>query len=167
MNAEGEIRPLRPEEVPEAAALVRESFATVAEEFGITEENAPRFTAFAVTAERLRWQMEQGRPMFALFAEGEMAGYYSLDPGEGDACELSNLCVRPGYRHRGMGRALLEHAVARARERGCARMTLGLVEENQRLRAWYEAWGFSHIGCKKFSFFPFTCGYMERALQLP
>lgn len=99
MNAEGEIRPLRPEEVPEAAALVRESFATVAEEFGITEENAPRFTAFAVTAERLRWQMEQGRPMFALFAEGEMAGYYSLDPGEGDACELSNLCVRPGYRH--------------------------------------------------------------------
>lgn len=41
MNAEGEIRPLRPEEVPEAAALVRESFATVAEEFGITEENAP------------------------------------------------------------------------------------------------------------------------------
>ena len=158
MNAEGEIRPLRPEEVPEAAALVRESFATVAEEFGITEENAPRFTAFAVTAERLRWQMEQGRPMFALFAE---------DPGEGDACELNNLCVRPGYRHRGMGRALLEHAVARARERGCARMTLGLVEENQRLRAWYEAWGFSHIGCKKFSFFPFTCGYMERALQLP
>lgn len=41
MNAEGEIRPLRPEELPEAAALVRESFATVAEEFGITEENAP------------------------------------------------------------------------------------------------------------------------------
>ena len=61
MNAEGEIRPLRPEEVLEAAALVRESFATVAEEFGITEENAPRFTAFAVTAERLRWQMEQGK----------------------------------------------------------------------------------------------------------
>ena len=56
MNAEGEIRPLRPEEFLEAAALVRESFATVAEEFGITEENAPRFTAFAVTAERLRWQ---------------------------------------------------------------------------------------------------------------
>ena len=32
-------------------------FMTVADEFGFTPENAPRFTAFATTRERLEWQM--------------------------------------------------------------------------------------------------------------
>lgn len=158
------IRPLRREDIPQAVEVIRESFATVAEEFGFTGENAPRFTAFAMSGERLSRQLERGRPMFALFADGAMAGYYSLDPGEGEACELNNLCVRPGYRHEGLGGALLEHALAQGRERGFSRMTLGLVEENRVLRAWYEAWGFTHTGCRKFDFFPFTCGYMERLL---
>lgn len=59
-----EIRPLRREDIPEAVEVIRESFATVAAELGLTEENAPRFTAFAMSGERLRWQLEQGRPMF-------------------------------------------------------------------------------------------------------
>lgn len=161
-----EIRPLRREDIPQAVEVIRESFATVAEEFGLTGENAPRFTAFAMNGERLSRQLEQGRPMFALFADGAMAGYYSLAP-EGEACELNNLCVRPGYRHKGLGGALLDHALAQGRERGFSRMTLGLVEENRVLRAWYEAWGFTHTGRGKFDFFPFTCGYMEQPLTRP
>ena len=50
------------------------------------------------------------------------------------------------------------------RSLGCVRLTLGLVEGNARLRAWYEGFGFVHSHTKKFDFFPFTCGYMERAL---
>ena len=41
---------------------------------------------------------------------------------------------------------------------------LGIVEENQRLRAWYEKYGFVHTGTQKFDFFPFTCGYMRKQL---
>ena len=41
---------------------------------------------------------------------------------------------------------------------------VGIVEENKVLRKWYENNGFIHIGTKKFDFFPFTCGYMERDL---
>ena len=50
------IRPMRPEEAPACVQLIRESFNTVAQEFGFTPENAPRFTAFAITAERLEAQ---------------------------------------------------------------------------------------------------------------
>ena len=43
-------------------------------------------------------------------------------------------------------------------------MILSIVEENTVLRKWYEENGFTHTGTKKFDFFPFTCGYMERDL---
>ena len=46
----------------------------------------------------------------------------------------------------------------------CEKINIGIVEENQVLRKWYENQGFLHIGTKKFDFFPFTCGYMEKGL---
>ena len=44
-------------------------------------------------------------------------------------------------------------------------MRLSIVEENSRLRKWYEQNGAVHTGTKKFEFFPFTCGYMMLRLQ--
>ena len=44
------------------------------------------------------------------------------------------------------------------------KMKIGIVEENKKLRKWYEAHGFIHTHAEKFDFFPFTCGYMEREL---
>ena len=43
-------------------------------------------------------------------------------------------------------------------------MNIGIVEENIKLRKWYEANGAEHIGTKKFDFFPFTCGYMRKEI---
>lgn len=93
------IKEIKQENLAECVAVIRDSFATVAAEFGITEENAPRFTAFA-----------------------------------------------------------------KAKELGCTKMKLGIVEENQVLRKWYEKFGFVHAGTQKFEFFPFTCGYMEKEI---
>ena len=83
---------------------------------------------------------------------------------EENACELNNLCVLPDYRHKGIGEALLSDAFSRAGILGCVRMNAGIVEENQVLRKWYEDFGFIHLGCKKYDFFPFTCGYMAKEL---
>ena len=111
------IRAMREEEIPACVSLIRRSFATVAEEFGFTEENAPRFTAFATTEQRLMWHFGgEKRPMFVYEDEqGEIVGYYSLLLQENGECELNNLCV-------------------------------------------------AHVETQKYDFFPFTCGYMEKAL---
>ena len=77
---------------------------------------------------------------------------------------MNNLCVLSSYRHRGIGEELLNNAVQVAQELGCNKMKIGLVEENKVLRKWYESFGFLHTGTKKFDFFPFTCGYMEKDL---
>jgi len=156
------IRRIEAAEIPACTALIRTSFCTVADAFGFTPENAPRFTAFSVTEDRLRWQMQQEhRPMYGYFDGDTVVGYYSLLPGASDACELNNLCVAPAYRHRKIGETLLRHAFAQAKAAGFHRITIGIVEENTVLRTWYERFGFVHTGTKKFDFFPFTCGYME------
>ena len=49
------IRKAERADLPACADVIRKSFRTVADEFGFTEENAPRFTAFATTEERLAW----------------------------------------------------------------------------------------------------------------
>jgi NRPS condensation-like uncharacterized protein len=59
---------------------------------------------------------------------------------------------------------LLEHSFKIARSKGCSLMNIGIVEENTRLRKWYEDNGAVHVGTKKFDFFPFTCGYMKKEL---
>ena len=152
-------------DIKECVNVIRESFLTVAEEFGITLENAPRFTAFAVTEDRLMYQLEnEHRLMYAYYDENnKIIGYYSLLLQENNECELNNLCVLPRFRHKNTGSKLLEDAFAKAEQAGCVKMNIGIVEENRKLRKWYEDKGFIHIGTEKYHFFPFTCGYMEKS----
>lgn len=153
-------------DLSECVKVIKESFATVADEFGFTEENAPRFTAFATTEDRLRWHLDgEHRPMYAYYDKGVIVGYYSLLMQENQECELNNLSVLPTYRHQGIGEALLKHAFSIAKEQNCIKMNIGIVEENTVLRKWYESLGFIHTGTQKFDFFPFTCGYMEKGLD--
>lgn len=150
-------------EIEECVEVIRKSFLTVAQEYGFTRENAPRFTAFATTHERLYHQYDEGRPMFGYVdGAGQILGYYSLHIQEKGECELNNLCVLPEYRHRNIGQNLFFHALVTADNRGCKKVNIGIVEENRKLRTWYENLGAKHIGTKKFEFFPFTCGYMEK-----
>ena len=162
------IKEIDKSEIAECVNVIRKSFLTVADEFGFTIENAPRFTAFATTEERLFYQLEyEHRLMMAYYDDGDgrILGYYSLMFLENSECELSNLCVLPEFRHKKIGEALLEDAVIRAKNSGYKKMKIGIVEENKKLRKWYEAHGFIHTHAEKFDFFPFTCGYMERELS--
>ena len=156
------IRKAERADLPACADVIRKSFRTVADEFGFTEENAPRFTAFATTEERLAWQMDgEHRLMYVDEEDGGIRGYYSLRMNGDGTCELGNLSVLPEYRHRGIGEGLLKHSVEKAREQKCSVMLLGIVEENQVLRRWYERNGAVHTGTEKYDFFPFTCGNMK------
>jgi len=155
------IREVRREEIPACVRVIRNSHQTVADAFGFTVENAPRYVAFATDEKRLLWHMDsEHRLMFVDEEDGVIRGYYSLLMKKDDECELGNLSVLPEYRHRGIGTALLKHSVRMARKHNCKVMRLSIVEENSVLRNWYEQNGAVHIGTEKLSFFPFTCGYL-------
>jgi GNAT superfamily N-acetyltransferase len=59
-----------------------------------------------------------------------------------DDCWLEDLYVREASRRSGLGRALVEAAIERARERGSKRIELDVNEDNAAARALYEACGF-------------------------
>ena len=124
------IREIRNEEIPECVRVIRASFMTVAEELGFTAENAPRFTAFATTEERLRYQYEvEKRPMYGFFSDsGELLGYYSLAKQSEQPWELNNLCVLPDHRHDGIGDLLLKDAFSRVKEYGGEKLFIGIVD---------------------------------------
>ena len=58
-------------------------------------------------------------------------------------CWLEDLFVRGEARRRGVARALVHRAVARARERGCRRIELDTNEDNHPAIVLYESVGFS------------------------
>jgi ribosomal protein S18 acetylase RimI-like enzyme len=58
-------------------------------------------------------------------------------------CWLEDLFVDDGARGTGLGRALVEAAFERARQRGCRRIELDVNEQNTAAIAFYESLGFT------------------------
>ena len=54
---------------------------------------------------------------------------------------LEDLCVRPAYRRRGFGRALLVRVAQIAKERGCGRFEWDVLDWNEPAIAFYESLG--------------------------
>lgn len=159
------IRHMSIEEIPECVKVICTAFKTVADQYGFTEENASRFTAFATDERRLWYHFcVEKRPMYVFLCGNKIVGYYSLELINEDEVELNNLSVLPEYRHNRIGQRLLEDCLMRVYGLGARKLKIGIVEENTVLRKWYEMNGFEHVGIKKFVFFPFTCGFMEKKI---
>jgi putative acetyltransferase len=59
--------------------------------------------------------------------------------------ELSKMAVSPAMRGRGVGRAVLEHAIGQARELGAAKLFLGSNSVLKNAVHLYESVGFRHV----------------------
>ena len=158
------IKQIEKKHIDECVDVIKNSFLTVAKEFNITKDNAPRYVAFATDNSKLSEQLENGTEIYAYFIDDNIAGVYSLSEYKNE-CEISNLCVLPKYRHRGIGNALLVYAFNKAKELDCQKITISIVAENKILKNWYEKYGFATTHIKKYDFFPFTCEYMQKGIN--
>ena len=59
-----------------------------------------------------------------------------------ESCLIEELVVAPPARSQGVGAALLEEAIRRARERGCAEVALSVMNSNRDAQRFYERHGF-------------------------
>lgn len=147
-------------ELPECVNVIHQSFATVAEEFGLTPENCPRHTSF-IPLPFLEAQMDWGWHMYALLAGRRVIGYMSLSR-EGDGVfKLHNLAVLPEYRHSGFGGRLLNHAKEAVKSTGGEVLKIGIIEESTVLKNWYMANGFVPTDTETVEHLPFTVGHLE------
>jgi ribosomal protein S18 acetylase RimI-like enzyme len=117
-------------------------------------QDAPQ--AFASTYEREAaftesdWQRWISRgDTFLAFAPGlgtAPAGIVGGYEGERGTIELISMWISPEARGNGIGRALVEAVVGRAREKGMTRVHLWVAESNRTARLLYERSGFRPTG---------------------
>jgi mycothiol synthase len=70
---------------------------------------------------------------FLAWDDGSLAGFnlsFAESPGQDDTGHIRSLGVREAWRRRGLGEALLRSAFRDLRDRGLARVTLGVVADN-------------------------------------
>lgn len=132
------LRPFRPEDLP---ALVDVYMAAYREhpEYGEPDErHAMRY---------LRWLLRHHTLFLVAEAAGRPVGFVVVDAGWRDwngrrVGEIHELVVHPDYWGKGIGRQLVEAALAHVREQGLRRAGLWVGMRNERALAFYRRLGF-------------------------
>ena len=105
------------------------------------------------------YALPDGRLLLAK-CEGEAAGCVAVRKLSAEICEMKRLYLRPGFRGKGLGRALAERVMAEARSAGYKRMRLDTVEPVMKdAVAMYRRLGFTEIA-------PYCDNPMEGALYM-
>jgi ribosomal protein S18 acetylase RimI-like enzyme len=104
-----------------------------------------------VRIERWRARLAEpggGRTVVAVDPDSGAVGFASFGPDreDPDAGEVYAIYVDPDRLGTGMGRALMDEAVARLRQRGFTRIRLWVLAGNARAIAFYERYGFRPDG---------------------
>lgn len=142
-----EVRPVRPEEYAEAGLVTAQAY----EEFAVRgdagwEEYLARIADIAPRAERAEvlGAYIDGRVLGTLTLELDrrIEGGHDRDPLDPDEAHIRMLGVDPNARGQGIGRSLMDAAVAAARRAGKRRMTLGTTERMVAAHSLYESMGF-------------------------
>ncbi len=132
-------------ETPEQIAAARELFLEYARSLGFSL----CFQNFDQELARLpgEYAPPQGRLLLAELPDApQAAGCVALHKLEENICEMKRLYVRPAFRGRGVGRALVDAVTAAAREIGYTRMRLDTIEPQMRAAvALYRELGFREI----------------------
>lgn len=97
-------------------------------------------------------------------AAGAMAGYLLLMVMV-DEAHLLNIAVRRELQGQGVGRLLLDHAVALTREKGLHSILLEVRPTNDRAVVVYERYGFAGIGVRK-GYYPAADNRREDAIVM-
>lgn len=103
----------------------------------------------AMQAVAQRFREGVGLEVLVAEADGQVIGFVALSFSQtltGPRAWIDDIAVEPGYRRQGIGAALLEAAVRRARQRGCVYLLVDTAKGNPPARAFYQAYGFEEGG---------------------
>ena len=148
------------------AKLLNEAFATVAKEFGLTKENTPTNNAFILN-EALQSQLTKNKEFYYYEDKGSIIGFIAIEKSskEPDTFYIEKIAVLPGYRHKGIGRLLMDFSTKRIQELNGKRISIGLIDSNAILKNWYQAQGFNEFEIKSFDHLPFDVCMMEKIIS--
>jgi ribosomal protein S18 acetylase RimI-like enzyme len=159
-----EIRPVTRQELEACKKVIREGFQTVEKDANLLGENYEDDGAF-IQIGRLFEDFDKGNHMFACFIDRQPIGFIEIDKldKEGEF-SIEKLTVIPQFRHYGIGRELLLYGEEEVRKLGGYKLCLGIIDENNLLKEWYNKNGYQHKASMKYEHLPYTIGLMEKIL---
>ena len=151
-----EIRTATKNDAALIAAMSRETFFDTFVDHN-TKEDMDKFLAEQFSTESLQQQVgAEGNSFFIAYENDQPAGYLFLKdqhhtsiPDE-NTIEISRLYARKSFIGKGIGKALMQKAVAYALSENKNFLWLGVWEHNQRAIDFYTSFGFEKIGEQDF-----------------
>ena len=154
------IRTCTQEDIGILVKIIRSSFKDVAENFGLTQENAPRHPSNC-TEDWIQKDIERGVTYFIIENQNSPVGCVALEPADPEVFYLERLAVLPNQRRQGFGKALVAHVLSEAKLLGAHRVSIGIIAEHTELKNWYKGMGFVEGESKAFSHLPFRVSFMS------
>ena len=152
-------------ELLQCTQVISASFKTVAEEFHLTENNAPTNPAF-LTIKILKIYMNKGIELFGYYENNTIIGCIAIEQShdEKDIFFIERLAVIPEKRHKGYGTQLIDYAIKRIKEKNGKKASIGIINDNKRLKKWYVRLGFKEVNLKKFNHLPFKVCFLDKKI---
>ncbi len=122
-------------------SVIRQSFHTVAETYGLPEENCVASGSF-IKMDQLMGDFRRGVKLFGCLCDGVSAGYMQLEMTEPGKYTLDKVAVLPEYRGQGIGAQMLQYATAFACKHGGQTLTVSVFAADRSLIEWYRQHGF-------------------------
>ncbi|MCL2434334.1 MAG: GNAT family N-acetyltransferase [Clostridia bacterium] len=151
-------------DLPGCLKVFHAGYDTVAVEFGLTEENCPDRGRASLPMKKLISEFENGVNMYGYFIIDEIVGFLGIKMIDAKTCKLDDIIVLPEHRNNGYGKQLLDFCKLEARKLGARKIILGMIDDNKRLRKWYENNGFINIGYVQYDGASFIVGKMEYSI---
>ena len=161
---EYEIHSVEDSQLEECLATLHSAFGESAERFGYTKKSYPTSGAY-VTLDELKEAKARGVHMYAACVNGKVAGYVQLEKKGDGSYAFRRFAVLPEYQKLGIGRALVSHCRERASLYGGKKLTLLMINENKKLKAFYKSNGFVVTKVAKDDSYPFEYALMELILN--
>ena len=162
---EYEIHSVEAHQLPMCLETLHLAFSESAEKFGYTKESYPSSGAY-ITLEELENAKERGVHMYAACVEGGVvAGYVQLEKTAMGVYAFRRFAVLPEYQKLGIGRALVSHCREKATLYGGKKLTLIMINDNEKLKEFYISNGFKVINTLNDGAYPFEYSLMELELE--
>ena len=144
--------------------IIKASFKTVADQFGLTYINSPTNPAFT-TFDNLK-SIAVKAECFGVYINETPCGFFALEFNiDLKTAYLERVCVLPELRHRGIGKTILNFAENYCKKRGVEKISIGIMDQNIQLKKWYKHNSFNETEIRQFTHLKFDVCFLENHLK--
>lgn len=154
------IRPATIEDAERIASIVSEANKDVALRFNLNYGNAPKHPSFC-TGDWIKADFERGALYFIYELDSVPLGCVSLECESPDTAYLNRLSVLPSARCRGIGEKLVNRHMKISKDKGIAKISIGIIADFTELKNWYLRLGFKEGVTRSFAHLPFQVCFMS------